>query len=92
MTQATHDDTIVSNDNYSLVRRTNQVGDPDHFIKGWYVYQDNVKIGFVYLPENSATWEWKTVKINNNEIVGGFYDTRGDATDALIRYVASHRG
>ena len=89
MTQATHNDNIVLNNINSQVLLTRQVGDNHRFMEAWDVCQDDVKIGYIYQPAKSAVWGWKTLEVSNNGIVGGFYETKWDATDALLRYIAS---
>ena len=84
-------DTIVSNKDYNIVineqvRLTRQVGNSaSHFTEAWAVYQNDVKIGYVYLLKDSVLWGWKN--LNSDELFS--YDTRGDATDALIRYCST---
>ena len=82
----------VSNDISFRVRLTRQA---------WYVNQNDVDIGYLYLPKNSVLWGWRSfMHVNDDadgnalgDIFGQFgYDTKEDAADALIRYVASHRG
>ena len=80
MTQATND--IIINERVRLTRR---VGDRYWFTETWAVYQDDVKIGYVYGLKGSDVWRWKTLEAN----IGGFNKTKWDATDALIRYTAS---
>ena len=83
MTQAT-------NDISSRVRLARRVDDVAYrFTEAWDVYQDDQDIGFVYLSKGSVIWGWKAFEVSNNGLIGGFGHTRKDATDALIRYIAS---
>ena len=80
MTQTTHNDTVVISDRVRLVRRN------DWHSEAHFVYQDEIKIGFVFYGPGHRLWRFKSI---DSDYDIGHFDTRGDATDALIRYCSA---